>query len=138
MVAPTRLAAALMPLRLAVLTGCLCLCLISSGGRGEAAAPVSVQRWLSSVLAKIEAADRSRAAGQSGGRSAAVEVRVRVAEDGSVLAVEVERSSGTRSLDERAMRAVKAAGPFAPPPAQMLMANGTTELSFPLTLPGRR
>ena len=140
MVAPTRPATAPMPLRLALLIGCLCLSLslLGSVGTGEAAAPVSVQRWLSSVLVKIEAADRSRAPRQSGGRSATVEVRVRVGEDGSVLAVEVERSSGTRSLDERAIAAVKAAGPFAPPPAQMLMANGTTELSFPLTLSGRR
>ncbi len=67
-----------------------------------------------------------------------IEVRVRVAEDGSVLMVEVERSSGSRSLDERAVAAVKAAGPYAPPPAQMLMANGTTELTFPLSLPAQR
>ncbi|WP_336491127.1 energy transducer TonB [Methylobacterium nigriterrae] len=129
-----------MPLRLALLTGCLCLSLTLLGlvGTGEAAAPVSVQRWLSSVVAKIEAADRSRAARQQNGRSVAVDVRVRVAEDGSVLAMEVERSSGTRSLDERAIAAIKAAGPFTAPPAQMLLPNGTTELSFPLALPGRR
>lgn len=127
-----------MSLRLALLTGCLCLSLMGSISAGEAAAPIGVQRWLSSVLVKIGSADRARAAGQNGGRAAAVEVRVRVAEDGSVLAVEVERSSGTLSLDERAIAAVKAAGPFAPPPAQMLMPNGTTELSFPITLSGRR
>ena len=127
-----------MSLRVDFLMGCLCLGLIGSVGAGEAAAPIGVKRWLSSVLAKIEAADRSRAAGQNGGRSAVVGVRVRVGEDGSVLAVEVEKGSGTSSLDERAVAAIKAAGPFAPPPAQTLMPNGTTELSFPLTLPGQR
>lgn len=127
-----------MPPRSVLLTGCLCLGLLCSVGTGDAAAPAGVQRWLSSVLAKIEAADRSHAPSRDRGASSAVEVRVRVAQDGSVLAVEVERSSGTPSVDERAVAAIKAAGPFAPPPPEMLMANGTTELSFPLKLPGRR
>lgn len=129
-----------MPPRSVLLTGCLCLglSLLCSVGTGDAAAPAGVQRWLSTVLAKIEATDRSHAPSRDRGRFFTVEVRVRVAQDGSVLAVDVESSSGTPSVDERAIAAVKAAGPFAPPPPEMLMANGTTELSFPLKLPGRR
>lgn len=126
-----------MTLRLLLLTGSLCLSLLGSVAPSEAGAPLGVQRWLSSVLAKIDAADRSRTPRRQMSRSMTVEVRVRIAEDGSVLLVEVERSSGSRSLDERAVAAVKAAGPFAAPPAQMLMANGTTELSFPLSLPSQ-
>lgn len=127
-----------MPLRLLLLTASLSLGLLGSVAPSEARAPLGVQRWLSSVLAKIDAADRSRTPRRQKSRSMTIEVRVRVAEDGSVLMVEVERSSGSRSLDERAVAAVKAAGPYAPPPAQMLMANGTTELTFPLSLPAQR
>ncbi len=91
--------------------------------------------WVSLVVSKISEADR-RAAGTRAQRGV-VTIRVRVASDGSLEDVAIEQGSGTASLDERALQAVRAAAPFKPPPAGLLSLDGSTELSFPLELRGR-
>lgn len=91
--------------------------------------------WVTMVVSRISEADRrARGLKNLGG---IVAIRIRIAADGSLEDAAVEKASGSSSLDERALQAVRAAGPFRPPPAQLLGLEGFTELSFPLELPAR-
>lgn len=99
--------------------------------RGEAKA----RAWVSGVVDRIEAAGVKQGDENSPGGS--VTIRVRVASDGALDGVEIEQGSGFAALDQRALRAVRAAAPFRAPPRQLLTLEGYTELSFPLELPGR-
>ena len=61
-------------------------------------------------------------------------VRVEVAADGEVKRAEIERSSGSHILDQRALDAVRSVSPFTAPPAELLAGADVTDLSFPLQL----
>ncbi|MDR7039317.1 MULTISPECIES: TonB family protein [Methylobacterium] len=114
----------------------LLLCLsLPDAAHAERAVGASVRTWLSAVVTKIGAADRSAAPRSPGGT---VTIRVRIAADGSLKDASVEAGSGSAALDDRALAAARAAGPFAPPPRELLTEDGTTELSFPLDLARRR
>ncbi|MCJ2048653.1 energy transducer TonB [Methylobacterium sp. J-070] len=63
-----------------------------------------------------------------------VVVRVEVTADGSVRRPEIERSSGLRLIDQRALDALRAVASFDPPPTEMLTPAGVTDLSFQLRL----
>ena len=69
------------------------------------------------------------------GDALVTEVGVRVAADGSVAEVKVEKSSGLGPIDEEAASALKRAGPF-PPPVGITDAQGgvTFQVSFTLDL----
>ena len=112
-----------------------CATLLAPGGTlaRDQTSP-EVRDWLSAVITKIGKADHEQANSSRGKTSGTVTVRVQVAADGFVNRVEVERSSGSPDLDQRARSVVRAASPFNPPPAPLLTAAGTTELSFPLRL----
>jgi TonB family protein len=118
------------------LTGLICAGIVllgSLGGLAQENTP-AVRRWLSKVISKIDKTDQAQTIVPGKRKSGTVMIRVRVAADGHVNGVEVERSSGSPSLDERAVAAVRAADPFDPPPATLLTSAGVTELSFPLQL----
>lgn len=113
----------------------LCAVVLAPGGilaREEASA--EVRNWLSAVITKIAQADGKETNPSRRKASRTVIVRVQIAADGFVNRVDVERSSGSPDLDERARSIVRAAGPFSPPPTPLLTKAGTTELSFPLQL----
>jgi TonB family protein len=116
---------------------CLCAALLAPGevlARARDQTSAEVRDWISAVVTKIDKADRERADRSRSKASGTVTIRVQVAADGFVNRVEVERSSGSSDLDERARSAARAASPFSPPPASLLTRAGTTELSFPLRL----
>ena len=113
----------------------LCVVLLVPGeARAREQVSSEVQDWLSAVITKIAEANGREAKPSRSKASLTVIVRVQIAADGFVNRVDVERSSGSPDLDERAKSVVRAASPFSPPPAPLLTKAGTTELSFPLRL----
>ncbi|MCJ2053937.1 energy transducer TonB [Methylobacterium sp. J-070] len=94
----------------------------------------AVHDWLSAFITKIDEADHARRPSAGNKASGRVVVRVEVAEDGTVKRAEVERSSGSSALDQRAIAAVRAVSPFTAPPAELLAGADVTDLSFPLQL----
>ena len=124
-----------MELRLFAWWLCFCAALLAPGGplARDQTSP-EVRDWLSAVITKISQADSKEANPSRRKPSRAVIVRVQIAADGFVNRVEVERSSGSPDLDQRARSVVRAASPFNPPPAPLLTEAGTTELSFPVQL----
>ena len=92
----------------------------------------AVRNWLSALVTRIDAVDRTDRHGNTRGASGTVLVRVEIAADGSVRQVEIEHSSGSRGLDQRALRAVQGASPFTAPPAELLAETGVADLSVPV------
>ena len=121
-------------LALPILLGALALAPGDIRARPRDRIAPAVRDWISGVVTKIGETDRGRVRGSRGGASGTVTIRVRIAADGSVDRVEIERSSGSPDLDRRARTAARDAGPFRPPPASLLTAAGSTELSFPVSL----
>ena len=125
------------PVRILLLLSTVCALAgagsIGSGTRIEARP--RDRDWVSTVVTRISEADRKTADGVEARGS--VTIRVRIGADGSLDGVEVDQGSGSAALDERAIRAVRAASPFRPPPATLLSLEGYTELSFPLQLDGK-
>jgi protein TonB len=123
-----------MPYRFLALAGCL-LCLSAAvSARNLPDGGPAVTEWLSDVVTKVDTAARAGAPPRRAGRFGTVTVRIRVAADGSLRGVTVEKSSGTEALDRRAVAAIKTAAPFEPPPSELLAEDGITELAFPLEL----
>ena len=88
--------------------------------------------WVAAVVTKISMADRSGAGGRG-----TVTIRVRVSADGALDGVSIDEGSGSQGVDARAIRAVRAAAPFRPPPKALLSLEGYTELAFPLDVGAR-
>ncbi|MGH1574155.1 energy transducer TonB [Methylobacterium sp. P31] len=99
----------------------------------EASDP-AVRGWLSNLVTRIDAVDRTARPTGSGRMAGTVVVRVEIAVDGSVQRAEIERSSGSRGLDQRALRAVQGISPFTAPPPALLDATGVANLSIPVEL----
>jgi len=112
----------------------LALCLTLGAGAAWARPVPGVRAWVSTVVDRIVRADRPGASSPGG----TVTIRLRITADGDLDGVEVEGSSGSPTLDARALRAATAAGPFPAPPARLLTLEGVTELSFGLALKGAR
>src|SRR3954451_9993270 len=93
-----------------------CAALLAPGGTlAWEQTPPEVRDWLSAVITKIAKADHEQTNPSRGKASGTVTVRVQVAADGFVNRVEIERSSGSPDLDQRARAVVRAASPFNPP-----------------------
>lgn len=123
----------------ALLSACLLLAhMIAVPAQAEPGVPPAVRRWIAAVVTKVGEADGAPAAGRPRGRSGTVEIRLRIAADGSLRDATIERGSGSAERDAWVLAAARAAGPFGPPPRALLTADGTTELSFPLDLAGHR
>ncbi|WP_456685733.1 energy transducer TonB family protein [Bradyrhizobium sp. P5_C11_2] len=94
----------------------------------------AVRDWLSAFITKIDEADGGRRQSIASKTGGTVVVRVEVAADGVVKRAEIERSSGSRALDQRALDVVRAVSPLTSPPAELLAGADVTNLSFPLQL----
>lgn len=90
--------------------------------------------WLSAFITKIDKTDSAGHHPVASKTAGTVLVRIKVAADGAVRRAEIERSSGSHALDQRALDAVRAVSPFTAPPAELLAGADVTELSFPLQL----
>lgn len=87
--------------------------------------------WVANVVSRISEVERKSGENTQGGT---VALRLRIDMDGSLDFATVEESSGSTAIDERALRAARAAAPFDPPPKRLRTLEGFTELSFPLRL----
>ncbi|SDN06293.1 protein TonB [Methylobacterium phyllostachyos] len=83
---------------------------------------------------RIDAADRAERRTGSGRRAGTVVVHVEIATDGALQLAEIERSSGSPALDQRALRAVRGVGPLSAPPAGLVGSAGVADLSIPVEL----
>lgn len=108
---------------------------LSPGAAGARTAPGPAARaWLSDLVTRIDAADRAGTRpGPDRGRGTVV-VHVQIAADGAVQGAEIEESSGSPRLDERALRAVQGISPAPVPPAALLGEDGIVDLSIPVAL----
>jgi TonB family protein len=94
----------------------------------------AARAWLSDLVTRIDAADRAERRAGSGRRAGTVVVHVEIGADGALQRAEVERSSGSPALDQRALRAVRGVGPLSAPPAGLLGSAGVADLSIPVEL----
>lgn len=124
-----------MPIRLLPAAMAVLGVLLASGA-GSARSGISpvVQDWLSALITKIDDADRAQRSSAAHRTAGTVVVHVQVAADGSIRQTDIERSSGSRAVDQRALDAVQAASPFTAPPPELLTETGVTDLSFPISL----
>jgi len=109
------------------------LLLVGPSASREDVSP-AVRDWLSAFITKIDEADSARHQPVESKAGGTLVVRVEVAADGTVRRAKIERSSGSRILDKRALDAVRAISPFTAPPAELLTGADVTDLSFPLQL----
>jgi protein TonB len=100
----------------------------------QAAPDPAVRGWLSDLVTRIDAVDRVGRRAGAGRKVGTVTVHVEIGADGSVQGAEIERSSGSRALDQRALRAVQGVSPFTAPPAALLTEAGLVDLSIPVQL----
>jgi TonB family protein len=109
---------------------------VAAAGSAQAREPSgrAVRGWLSNLVTRIDAADRSARRPGSRRASGTVVVHVEIAADGSVQRAEVEESSGSQDLDRRALRAVQGVGSLPAPPAALLGLSGVADLSIPVEL----
>lgn len=94
----------------------------------------AARAWLSDLVTRIDSADRAERRPGSARRGGTVVVRVEIAADGALQRAEVERSSGSPSLDQRALRAVRGVGPLSAPPPGLVGSAGVADLSIPVEL----
>jgi TonB family protein len=106
----------------------------------------TVRAWLSDLVTRIDAVDRTGSRPRPARRAGTVLVHVQIAADGSLQRAEIEQTSGSPDLDQRALRAVQGAvqgtiagtgrgtGRLAAPPAGLLGEAGVADLSIPVDL----
>lgn len=127
--------------RWSMVTRCVAACIATLGlllladpsASRDSASP-AVRDWLSAFITKIDEADRARSSRAGREPPGTVVVHVEVGADGLVRQAQIERGSGSATLDRRALDAVRAVSPFTAPPAELLTEAGVTNLSFPLRL----
>ena len=110
------------------------LLLVPSASPACATPGPAARAWLSDFVTRIDAADRVGRRPGSGRRLGTVLVHVEIGANGALQRVEVERSSGSPELDQRALRAVRGVGPLAAPPVGVLGSAGVADLSIPVEL----
>jgi len=82
------------------------------GGSGTGMGAGAGAGLLQSIRARIERAKIYPEAARHEGVQGTVELRFRIAADGSVEAVEIVRSSGSGILDEASQETIRRAGPY--------------------------
>lgn len=92
--------------------------------RGTAGSAESRAAWAAEVIAHLR-----RHAPSSGESSGTVTISFSLTRGGQLLGAHLARSSGSTTLDQKALQAVRSANPF--PPAPVELAGGT----FPFTVP---
>jgi periplasmic protein TonB len=91
---------------------------------GTAGSGASKAQWAAEVIAHLR-----RHAPSSGDSSGTVTISFSLTRGGQLLGAHLARSSGSSTLDQKALQAVRSANPF--PPAPVELAGGT----FPFTVP---
>lgn len=110
------------------------LLLLAGPGASRDNVSPAVRDWLSAFITKIDEAERAGHRPAARKTASTVVIRVEVAADGAVRRAEIERSSGSHAIDQRALDAVRAVSPFTAPPAELLAGADVADLSFPLQL----
>jgi protein TonB len=124
----------MVPRRIAACIATLILLLLADPSASRDSASPAVRDWLSTFITKIDEADRARPPRVGYEPAGTVVVHVEVGADGLVRQAQIERGSGSTTLDRRALDAVRAVSPFTAPPAELLTEAGVTDLSFPIRL----
>lgn len=91
-------------------------------------------RYLQLVRTRIEESRRYPLAARKLGQEGRVLVRFVVAADGGLQEVELRESCGTRSLDEAALAAVRAAAPFPAPPEEVFPDSAAMQIVIAFAL----
>jgi protein TonB len=87
----------------------------SRGGTGSGAVGgASLGQLLQTIRRRVEQARTYPEAARRGGFQGTVDLRFRIAADGSVEAFEILRSSGFRILDEASEQTIRRAAPYPP------------------------
>ncbi|SEO49639.1 protein TonB [Methylobacterium sp. UNC300MFChir4.1] len=110
------------------------LALSSAAVAARTAPGPAARAWLSDLVTRIDAADRAGTRPGPGRGRGTVVVHVQIAADGVVQGAEIEESSGSAKLDQRALRAVQGISPAPAPPAALLGVDGIVDLSIPVAL----
>lgn len=113
------------------LTSAVCLACFLLPAMAVEGGSLAARKWVTSLVSRVGEAVRPDSIDPAN-KQQMVEIRVRVAVDGSILNVVVELPSVDEVLEKRIKAAVAATGPFEPPPGELLAADGSTELSFPI------
>ena len=82
--------------------------------------------------------DTSQLAGAPAGQRWQSRLMVVMTKDGAVQAVTLDSSSGRDDVDQAAIAAMKAAGPFTAPPSELFQPDGTAEFRFAVGCVGDR
>ncbi|WP_245986009.1 energy transducer TonB family protein [Azospirillum thermophilum] len=90
----------------------------------------AVPTWQGSLLAHLERHKRYPRSAQSRRQQGVAQVRFTIDQDGNVLSVRLDRSSGHEVLDEETVEMVKRASPLPAPPPEM--AQSRIELVVPV------
>ncbi|GAB6969271.1 cell envelope integrity TolA family protein [Methylobacterium phyllosphaerae] len=94
----------------------------------------AVRAWLSDLVTRIDAADRAQRGSGTARGGGTVLVHVQIGPDGAVQSAEIEQSSGSPKLDQRALRALQGINPTSAPPPALLSGDGIVDLSIPVEL----
>lgn len=98
----------------------------------------AARTWVANVVERMEGT-AARVATTSGKRKVRmIDVQVRIAADGAVLEVAFGNPPPSEATEKRLRAAVMAAGPFGPPPNELLTPDGSTSLDFPLRVADER
>ncbi|APT30968.1 hypothetical protein MCBMB27_01677 [Methylobacterium phyllosphaerae] len=93
-----------------------------------------MRAWLSDLVTRIDAADRAQRGSGTARGGGTVLVHVQIGPDGAVQSAEIEQSSGSPKLDQRALRALQGINPTSAPPPALLSGDGIVDLSIPVEL----
>jgi hypothetical protein len=120
------------------LASAFCLAALIVPASAREAISAAARAWLADVVERVEATASLAAAAPGTRRARTVDVHMRIATDGTVLEVRLGQTAVPGPTEKRLQSAVATAGPFDPPPRELLASDGSTELSFPLRLPDPR
>lgn len=115
------------------LAGAACLACLLAPASAQDGISHAARTWMSAVVTRVSEVMRLDTHAPAA-KVRTIEIRIRVGADGSVIGVEVERPTADNLIEKRVKTAIATGGPFAPPPSELLAADGTTELSFPLEI----
>lgn len=88
--------------------------------------------WVKDVVERVQGTAATTAVTSGKRKVRTIDVHVRVAADGAVLEVAFGKPPLSGGTEKRLRAAVMAAGPFGPPPNELLAPDGSTGLDFPL------
>lgn len=96
--------------------------------------------WVADVVERVQGTAALLATTSASGarKVRTVDIHIRVAADGALLEVAFGNPPLPEGTEKRLRAAIAAAGPFDPPPNELLAPDGSTGLDFPLGIADRR